>query len=51
MRKKGTQIGVNIGAVEAKTITLYLADGGGLYSPILDKNQNEIYHPTSYSKR
>ena len=51
MRKKGTQIGVNIGAVEAKTITLHLADGGGVYSPILDKNQNEIYHPTSYSKR
>ena len=35
MRKKGTQIGVNIGAVEAKTITLHLADGGGVYSPIL----------------
>ena len=33
MRKKGTQIGVNIGAVEAKT--LHLADGGGVYSPIL----------------
>ena len=33
MRKKGTQIGVNMGAVEAQT--LHLADGGGVYSPIL----------------
>ena len=33
MRKKGTQTGVNMGAVEAQT--LQLADEGGVYSPIL----------------
>ena len=33
MRKKGTQIWVNIWAVEAQT--LQLADEGGVFSPIL----------------